>query len=482
MRKTTLKILSILSLALLIVFISCEKDLYDDAIHHHHKHANKISLKQFLNETGIKNFEKSIKVPIASADINARTANISDFNITTDSIYKLVSQENKTTYSFYIEPTSFTAEENEIFNLIYLKSDNVWEHTIIGLEKTSVQSPNQPLYQSSELLYDSRIQNNTTYTREVCITEVYNFHCTGTGQCRYGQCDMCYLCVDRTLTVDFCGGSGGSSNPSDGSSDNTGGGDGSNSNDPYDFTPNDGSTPFQKSPCQKVRELLDSQPVFKQKLKALAPQAATATFEKAVALYADNTTAEFDGANAKIDIPLNPAEKYLALAHIHDPVGNGNGTYSVFSFGDINWIGVVDVVNSKANLDKFVSFLATADGTFYAITISDKAKFRAAFNYLKYANPNITSEQRMQYLEIADKKQKIYDKYYLETKPHPNYPLIKENGGNNETDLENFLNFIAEGNFGISVLETDVNFETFSEVKKKTNSSQTSLPRIPCTN
>ena len=51
-----------------------------------------------------------------------------------------------------------------------------------------------------------------------------------------------------------------------------------------------------------------------------------------------------------------------------------------------------------------------------------------------------------------------------------------------EKDLENLINLLAEGNFGISVLETDVNFETFSEVNKKTDASQTTLPRIPCTN
>lgn len=388
MRKTTLKILSILSLALFIVFISCEKDLYDDAIHHHHKHANKISLKQFLNETGIKNFEKSIKVPFANADINARTASVSDFNVSTDSIYKLVNQENKTTYSFYIEPTSFTAAENEIFNLIYLKSDNVWEHTIIGLEKTNVQSPNQTLYQSSELLYDSRIQNSLSNTRQVCITEVYNFHCTGTGQCRYGQCDMCYLCVDRTLTVDFCGGSGGSSNPTDGSSDNTGGGDGSNSNDPYDFTPNDGSTPFQETPCNQIINLIKPD---KGNLKPDIDWLKTKVTEKkefGVSLLKrsnansggyEYSTERVESTN-QYSVMLPVAGYNIGGAHSH-PLKS----FAIPSYGDLRWLlDCYELANYQHRKDDAFSMIVckSADGTInvYCLKINDIEKLRTEIN------------------------------------------------------------------------------------------------------
>ena len=363
---------------------SCEKDLYDDAIHHHHKHANKISLKQFLNETGIKNFEKSIKVPIANADINARTANISDFNITTDSIYKLVNQENKTTYSFYIEPTSFTAAENEIFNLIYLKSDNVWEHTIIGLEKTSVQSPNQPLYQSSELLYDSRMQNNVTNSRQVCITEVYIFHCTGTGQCRYGQCDMCSLCVDRTLTVDFCGGSGGGSNPTDGSSDNTGGGDGSNNNDPYDFTPNDGSTPFQETPCNQIKNLIKPE---KGNLKPDIDWLKTKVTEKkefGVSLL-KRSNANSDGyeysterveSTNQYSVDIQVGGYRIGGAHSH-PLKS----FAIPSYGDLRWLlDCYDRANLQHRKDDAFSMIVckSADGTInvYCLKINDIEKLR----------------------------------------------------------------------------------------------------------
>lgn len=418
MRKTTLKILSILSLALFIVFISCEKDLYDDAIHHHHKHANKISLKQFLNETGIKNFEKSIKVPIANADINARTANISDFNITTDSIYKLVNQENKTTYSFYIEPTSFTAAENEIFNLIYLKSDNVWEHTIIGLEKTSVQSPNQPLYQSSELLYDSRMQNNVTNSRQVCITEVYIFHCTGTGQCRYGQCDMCSLCVDRTLTVDFCGGSGGGSNPTDGSSDNTGGGDdGSNNNDPYDFTPNDGSTPFQETPCNQIKNLIKPE---KGNLKPDIDWLKTKVTEEkefGVSLL-KRSNANSDGyeysterveSTEQYSVNIKTGGYRIGGAHSH-PLKS----FAIPSYGDLRWLlDCYDRANLQHRKDDAFSMIVckSADGTInvYCLKIKDIEKLRTEINAI-WNDPKFNSiaDEQLRLDEIHKKEADFY--------------------------------------------------------------------------
>ncbi len=436
-----------------------------------------ITFGQFKNEIGQPRFSKRF-----SLATNANARSIADFEVDTTLVKSL--ESNYIVYSMNLEP-KFEFTDDKFYNLVVYK-----DYSNEVVKQIVEYSPQNAIFPSNDFEAFSFLQSTATEviyssrsTVEPICTEVVTVdrcNCANHTVAECGGCSSGFRPVSELVIVP-CSTGGSEPDPlpdpyyPDETGDTGGGNDGAVAVDPV--FPN-----FKKTPCQKVKELLDSQPVFKQKLKALAPQAATATFEKAVVLYADNTTAEFDGSNGKIEINPNPAEKYIAMAHIHDVVGDGNGTYSVFSFGDTNWLGVTDVVHSKVNLDKFVSFLATADGTFYAITVTDKVKFRAAFNYLKYADPNITPEQRMQFLDIAKKKQVIYDKYYLQNVPHPSYPLIKENGADFEKDLENLINFLAEGNFGISVLETDVNFETFSEVNKKTDASQTTLPRIPCTN
>ena len=464
----------------LVILSSCEaeKEFIDNA-NEGKNLKRQITFGQFKNEIGQPRFSK--KFALAT---NANARGITDFEVDTTLVKSL--ESNYLVYSMNLEP-KFEVTEDKFYNLVVYKdySNEVVKQIVEYSPQNTIFPENDfetfSFLQSTatEVIYSSRLT-----VEPICaeVITVDRCNCANHTVSECGGCSSGFRPVSELVIVP-CPSVGGIEPdplpdplPDPYNPDETGSGnDGAVAVDPV-------LPSFKNTPCQKIMELLAAQPVFKQKLKALAPQAASATYEKAVVLYADNTTAEFDGANAKIDIPQNPAEKYVAMAHIHDAVGGGNGTYSVYSFGDTNWLGVTDVLYSKVNLDKFVSFLATADGTYYAFTINDKVKFRAAFNYLKYADPNITPEQRMEYLDIAKKKQEIYDKYYLEDKPHAIYPLIKENGADTEKDLENFISFIAEGNFGISILETDVNFETFSEVKKKTNPSQTSLPRIPCTN
>ncbi len=61
--------------------------------------------------------------------------------------------------------------------------------------------------QRSEMVYNSEYPVETM--SGFCEVTQYNFHCTGTGQCAGGSCDMCSLCVDESVYYVYCGGSSG---------------------------------------------------------------------------------------------------------------------------------------------------------------------------------------------------------------------------------------------------------------------------------
>lgn len=242
---------------LIIILASCEKDIYEEHIHNEHL-KNSISLEQFKKETGIIDFKTSIKIPVSSENSSLRTASLSDFNIDTELILKLINQDNKVTYSFKIEPVNFVGEENEKFNLVYLKEDDVWQYSILAFKEANTTNQNQNIYQTFENLYDTRLANYTTlsFNTELCYSESYTVHCTDNGPCSIaeGRCDGCWQCVTRFVNIFYCGGSSGTPSGSNGNPSNGNGGTNSSTPDPFDFTPNDGSTPFQDTPCNSIKK------------------------------------------------------------------------------------------------------------------------------------------------------------------------------------------------------------------------------------
>ena len=267
------------------------------------------------------------------------------------------------------------------------------------------------------------------------------------------------------------------SNPSSGDTGGTSGGNStgssSSSSDPLITAPVGLDGIGIKKECAKIFTVLKDS-ILKQKIVDLLNNVNTATEEKAVALHADGTKSEYIGSGGIVQIPPNPTSKYVAMAHNHDINGNaGNGTYSIFSSGDLGLIALSDVVYNKIDMDKFVSFLVTSKGTRYAFTISNKTKFRNFYEFVKWKRDDITPNERYQFLLMAEKKQKILDKYFDYDKPHANYPFIKETNTNNDMDLLFFVNFLSEADIGVSIFEVDASLENFTEVKKDPNNPTT---------
>ena len=248
----TFQLLKLIVLFTLLSFLSCTDDLYNNHQHNHGENKNKISLSQFKTETKIKDFKTIIKSNIQAMKSTNRTAELSDFVIDTLAIQRHISQNNKTTYSFRIYPLSNVALPSENFNLVYRLENNNWEQSIFSLIKKSNPLPSEEQFESKTLLFDSKTTSTTARAGEMCISEMYYVQCD--GSC-HGQCDgfACPTgqCIQKTIMIDFCGGSGGASGG--GGDPNSGGSSdysqsGQQPSNPYEFTPNMFDNPVYDDP------------------------------------------------------------------------------------------------------------------------------------------------------------------------------------------------------------------------------------------
>ena len=166
---------------------------------------------------------------------------------------------------------------------------------------------------------------------------------------------------------------------------------------------------------------------------------------------------------------LIPRKKYLSFSHTHPDVPGG--TYSVFSYGDIRRMSML-LHNRQLNDGKFVAFLSTYKGTYYALTITDKNKLADFFYY--FNNTATAAEGNiMKWLNSQTKARGIEDKYFND----PQCPLIKQTDTDNNNVLNNFLDFMKEADLGVTLFETNANFDTFTKVEQQQNGA---ISRTPC--
>lgn len=181
---------------ILLFFNSCESD--KPSISHTDQGRNRaISFSQFKSETDIVDFQTIYKTKTLHEE-NARVAtSTEDFVIDTTSIEKR--SDSDPTYSFFVYPVNDEmAGENEIFNLVYHKEGGKWETSIFSAERKTVEGSND-LYENIKQVYSSSNRN------AVCWGTEYKFHCTRTGPCAGGNCDLCNLCVSSSAITVPCG-------------------------------------------------------------------------------------------------------------------------------------------------------------------------------------------------------------------------------------------------------------------------------------
>lgn len=184
---------------LLLIFSGCQNEEPESSHHLHAEKASSISLAQFKQETGLDNFKTVFRAKsIASGPALRGASEPSDFVLDTTAIEKHTGHNGILSYSFFVYPLDHEiAGENEIFNLAYYKENGKWETIILSLEKTSEGSQTQ--YENIKEIYSSASRN------AVCWGTQYTFHCTKTGPCAGGNCDLCNLCVSSSAITVPCG-------------------------------------------------------------------------------------------------------------------------------------------------------------------------------------------------------------------------------------------------------------------------------------
>jgi hypothetical protein len=160
--------------------------------------------------------------------------------------------------------------------------------------------------------------------------------------------------------------------------------------------------------------------------------------------------------------------------HTHDSHGeNGQGTLSVYSIEDLIMYAKLAHYD-KLDSGTFVAFLATNDGTNYALTINDKNKLIDLF-YDRLSIP-LTVDNALKYGANTQKVEDLFDKYYDPKNANRKLKVDSQNPG---SDLVHFMNLLSEGDMGVSVFESTDNFQTFKNVALKDNSS-TAIEKTPC--
>ncbi len=186
--------LKILSLFVLSLFISCEKDeMSNDGHEHLQVDKSVITFKEFKNKTQIKNFNVKIdKNTHSSQSISARnSSDFTTFIIDTTLVKQRIQSNGNYTFTLPVIPIPHQNTENLFYNIVFYKAETNWQWSVLEYEKNTNES-----YNVKEIVND--FNNNglvNMRTRGVWTTTITK-NCVGCT----GDCDLCHLCVSTTTT------------------------------------------------------------------------------------------------------------------------------------------------------------------------------------------------------------------------------------------------------------------------------------------
>ena len=223
--------------------------------------------------------------------------------------------------------------------------------------------------------------------------------------------------------------------------------------------------------CDKLKKLFLNNPTLQTELSTLAGKTAESVENGLYKLSSGASIVQVPpGTHGGVDFPVSPPGKYELMAHTHN--SPSESTYSIYSYDDILWIAD-KLKKEKISSSKFTSFLSTADGTHYALTISDVNKFKKAFSTI--LDGDVFD------VNAATKRELAKRKYYYGDLENGNYEeLINEENSDLNKDAFYFVEMLAYMDCGLSIFETDSNFTNFQ--KLGLNHSATDVERKPCEN
>lgn len=208
------------------------------------------------------------------------------------------------------------------------------------------------------------------------------------------------------------------------------------------------------TPYNKIKKAFEDFPDLKTKLQALKTKTSESVEHGFYALKDGNgINAQAAGTNGKIDFNQNPLKKYLIIAHSHN--SPADATYSVFSWDDLWWLANA-IREGSIKTGKFVMFLTTADGTNYALTISNPSSFTNFFIDAKGSPGETIDVDKL--TKLSDLQNKFFN--------YKDAPIDESNQTNSELadEEKGFLQMVHDAGLGTEVFELDDNFENPDEL------------------
>lgn len=230
----------------------------------------------------------------------------------------------------------------------------------------------------------------------------------------------------------------------------------------------------RRKECDKIQDLLDEYSDSNEYMAFVRDfkNHHNEDFETFLALDKDGQAFGGTGntGDSTYEIPL-PENKYISFSHNH-PLGIPSS--SIFSSEDLKGLGRAEQLD-LLKINEFIKFLASGKNTYYAITINNVNKFREFF----YRREMITEFQDVQtqlgILSAEQNRETLFRKYFTNEDENGNYiegsGLIDEFGDEtkNDENLRYFLQFLVEADMGVSLFESDENFETFTPLSLDEN-------------
>ena len=479
-----------------IIIVSCT--LENEVLHeHNHKNGIKIETMSYAELMKNNQFSRAVKrIPkkqVITQDFMGRSVVEDTYGFTIlDAPVKVIEVDNKTTYTLQVVSDDNTTGELE--NLILFENpidDKIGHIVTYNTLATASETENEIV----EAGIKEATTITTTDTNKGIVSMVLSYYCKAYGTSAdcggTNAATGCYQYWEMTVLSGGGGGAADFGDPVDASNTEIGvvEGSGGNANPPSEEEDNTvvispthcpGGCPeieeededLAANPCKKISKQLAKFPAMKQGLIDLATKT-TDTVEHGIYALDGYTGTETDaiktvpaGTAGGVEFDPNPPTKYVMMAHTHN--SPANSTYSIFSWGDLISISLL-LSKDQIEVNEFVFYVITADGTRYALTINDKEKFMEyIFDRTTVPLGTVISPERMR------KKVNIENEYY--SQENGNVPIIKESTSPSADKL-NFLKMMKKADMGADLFEVDDTFTTFT--KLTLNNTNTIIP-TPC--
>lgn len=226
---------------------------------------------------------------------------------------------------------------------------------------------------------------------------------------------------------------------------------------------------YAPTPCDKVKNQFTNNPTLQDKLNTLSSNTAL-TSERGFHKLSNSSMIQNAavGTNGAVKMPDVPnGAKCTILAHTHN--SPATDTYSIFSWVDLASFAQL-LKEGKLDANNFTAFLATADGTYYALTIENTQNFLQFFALGgdPLYNQNIAlkrvEQAKLYYGELASFNENIAPIIDVNTDPI--------------NDEKAFLDLLQDNNLGVSLFESNATFTTFEKVTH--NKTTGNIDKTPC--